>query len=147
MNKLKRAVARPSALSAAAVAARADVVVVVSAKSSVATLSQSQVSDLFLGKTSTFPRAARPCRSIWLAGAMNRDEFYTKVTGRTAVQLKSYWAKQSFSGKGTAPKAVAGDDEVKKLIAANPNTIGYIDKTRLDASVKAVFTLDQYAGE
>jgi ABC-type phosphate transport system substrate-binding protein len=126
-------------LTVAATAAHADVVVVMSAKSPVSTLTQAQVSDIFLGKASTFPQGGQAVPIDLASGAPNRDEFYTKVTGRTAVQLKSYWAKQSFSGKGTAPKAVAGDDELKKLIAANPNTIGYIDKTRLDASVKAVF--------
>ena len=122
-----------------ATAAHADVVVVMSAKSPVTALSQAQVSDIFLGKTATFPQGGQAVPIDLASGAANRELFYTKVTGRTAVQLKSYWAKQSFSGKGTAPKAVAGDDEVKKLIAANPNTIGYIDKSRVDASVKVVF--------
>ena len=138
MISFKSAIAA-AVLSAAAFAANADVVVVMSAKSPVTALTKDQVSDIFLGKASTFPQGGQAVPIDLAAGAPNRDEFYTKVTGRTAVQLKSYWAKQSFSGKGTAPKAVAGDDEVKKLIAANPNTIGYIDKSRLDATVKAVF--------
>lgn len=126
-------------LGALAGAAQADVVVVVSARSAVSTLTKDQVSDIFLGKAATFPQGGQAVPIDLAPGAENRETFYTKVTGRTAVQLKSYWAKQSFSGKGTAPKAVAGDDEVKKLIAANPNTIGYIDKSRVDATVKAVF--------
>jgi len=126
-------------LTFAAAAAQAEVVVVMSAKSPVTTLTQAQVSDIFLGKLSTFPQGGQAVPIDLASGAAQRDEFYTKVTGRTAVQLKSYWAKQSFSGKGTAPKAVSGDEEMKKLIAANPNTIGYIEKSSLDASVKAVF--------
>lgn len=138
MNKL-HAVLASVTLGALAGAAHADVVVVVSAKSAVSTLTQDQVSDIFLGKAATFPQGGQAVPIDLAPGAMNREIFYTKVTGRTAVQLKSYWAKQSFSGKGTAPKAVAGDDEVKKLIAANPNTIGYIDKLKVDGTVKAVF--------
>lgn len=138
MKKL-HAVLASVTLAALSATAHADVVVVMSTKSAVDALTKDQVSDIFLGKASTFPQGGQAVPIDLAAGAANRDEFYTKVTGRTAVQLKSYWAKQSFSGKGTAPKAVAGDDEVKKLIAANPNTIGYIDKSRVDASVKVVF--------
>jgi ABC-type phosphate transport system substrate-binding protein len=126
-------------LGSMAFAAHADVVVVVSSKSAVSELTKDQVSDIFLGKAASFPQGGQAVPIDLAAGAANREEFYTKVTGRNAAQLKSYWAKQSFSGKGTAPKAVPGDDEVKKLIAANPNTIGYIDKARVDASVKVVF--------
>jgi ABC-type phosphate transport system substrate-binding protein len=139
MNILKKVLAS-AALASMVAAAHAEVVVVVSAKSAVSTLTKDQVSDIFLGKAATFPQGGQAVPIDLAPGAANRDEFYTKVTGRTAAQLKSYWAKQSFSGKGTAPKAVAGDDEVKKLIAANPNTISYIDKSRVDSSVKVVFT-------
>jgi ABC-type phosphate transport system substrate-binding protein len=139
MNILKKVLAS-AALASMVAAAHAEVVVVVSAKSAVSALTKDQVSDIFLGKAATFPQGGQAVPIDLAPGAANRDEFYTKVTGRTAAQLKSYWAKQSFSGKGTAPKAVAGDDEVKKLIAANPNTISYIDKSRVDSSVKVVFT-------
>jgi ABC-type phosphate transport system substrate-binding protein len=139
MKKLNRWTAL-AALALSITTAQAEVVAVVSAKSDIGPMTKEQLSDLFLGKTATFPGGAQAVPIDLASGSPNRDEFYTKTTGRSAAQLKSYWAKQSFSGKGTAPKAVAGDDEVKKLIAANPNTIGYIDKARVDASVKVVFT-------
>jgi len=120
------------------VVAHADVVAVVSAKSTVTELTKDQVADIFLGKTSTFPKGGQAVPIDQAGDAPVREEFYTKMTGRTAAQLKSYWAKQTFSGKGTPPKVVAGDAESKKLIAANPNIIGYMDKSKLDATVKAV---------
>jgi ABC-type phosphate transport system substrate-binding protein len=138
MKKLKRWAAVTSVMLTIATA-QAEVVAVVSARSDIGPLSKDQLADIFLGKTATFPGGGQAVPIDLAPGAANRDEFYTKTTGRSAAQLKSYWAKQSFSGKGTAPKAVAGDDEVKRLIAANPNTIGYIDKARVDASVRVVF--------
>ena len=125
---------------AAGAAQAADVVVVVSAKSSVTSLTKDQVADVFLGKTAKFPDGAQAVPIDQSASSAQRDDFYSKVTGRTGAQLKSYWAKQSFSGKGTPPKAVPGDDDVRKLIAENPNLIGYMDKAKLDASVRNVFT-------
>jgi ABC-type phosphate transport system substrate-binding protein len=123
----------------AGAAQSAEVVAVVSAKSAVTAMTKDQVADVFLGKTTKFPDGAQAVPIDQAPSSQLREEFYTKVTGRTAAQLKSYWAKQSFSGKGTAPKAVAGDEEVRKLIAANPNLIGYMDKAQIDASVRTVF--------
>ncbi len=128
----------PSAMIFGLGLAHADVVAVVSAKSNVTELTKDQVSDIFLGKTSTFPKGGQAVPIDQAGDAPIRDEFYTKMTGRTAAQLKSYWAKQTFSGKGTPPKVVAGDAESKKLIAANPNIIGYMDKSKIDATVRAV---------
>ena len=93
--------------------AHADVVAVVSAKSSITDLTKDQVSDIFLGKTSTFPKGGQAVPIDQAGDAPIRDEFYTKMTGRTAAQLKSYWAKQTFSGKGTPPKVVSGDVETR----------------------------------
>ena len=118
--------------------AHADVVAVVSAKSSVTELTKDQVSDIFLGKSSTFPKGGQAVPIDQAGDSPIREEFYTKATGRTGTQLKSYWAKQTFSGKGTPPKVVSGDAEIKKLIAENPNIIGYMDKSKIDATIRAV---------
>ena len=130
----------PAVLLLAVTAAHADVVVVVSAKSAVTALNKSQTSDVFLGKTATFPDGSQAVPVDQAAGTPGHDEFHDKVTGKSGSQLKSYWAKQLFSGKGTPPKEVTGDAEVRKLISGNPNMVGYIDKSAVDSSVKVVFT-------
>ena len=119
--------------------AQADVVVVVSATSPVGNLTADQVSQVFLGKAATFPGGAQAVPIDQSESAAPRGEFYSKVTGKDSAQLKAYWSKIIFTGKGQPPKEVPGDADVKKLVAANPNTIGYIDKSAVDATVKAVF--------
>jgi ABC-type phosphate transport system substrate-binding protein len=114
-------------------AAQADVVVVVSAKSPASKLTKDQVTDIFLGRSTSMVPLDQA------AGSPVRDEFYTKVAGQTAAQVKTLWAKLSFSGKGTPPKAFGNDDEVKAQLASNPNAIAYMDKSKVDASVKTVF--------
>jgi ABC-type phosphate transport system substrate-binding protein len=113
-------------------AAHADVVVVVSAKSPASKLTKEQVADIFLGRSTSMVPLDQA------AGSPVRDQFYTKVAGQTAAQVKTLWAKLSFSGKGTPPKALGSDDEVKAQLAANPNAIAYMDKSKVDASVKTV---------
>ncbi len=112
--------------------AQADVVVVVSAKSSASKLTKEQVADIFLGRSTSMVPLDQA------AGSPVRDEFYSKVAGQTAAQVKTLWAKLSFSGKGTPPKALGSDEEVKAQLSANPNAIAYMDKSKVDASVKTV---------
>lgn len=119
-------------------AAMADVVVVVSANSPVGTLSKSQVEDLFLGKTIRFPDGAVAVAIDQAEGSAVRDEFYDKIFGKSAAQIKAYWSKIIFTGRGQPPQSVSNTIEMMKRISANPNAIGYIDRNMMNDSVKAV---------
>lgn len=130
-----------AALTLAALPSFADVVVVVSAKSAATALTAEQASDIFLGRASTMPGGGAAVPVDQSEGAAARDLFYQKATGKSAAQVKAYWSKQIFSGKGTPPKDAGNDAAVKALVAANPNVVGYIDKGALDASVKALLTV------
>ncbi|WP_396587552.1 phosphate ABC transporter substrate-binding protein [Bermanella sp. R86510] len=68
-----------------------------------------------------------------------RGDFYSNVVGRTEAQLKSYWSRLIFTGKGQAPQDVGGDADVKSMVGANPNLVGYIDESAVDGSVKVIF--------
>jgi ABC-type phosphate transport system substrate-binding protein len=115
------------------------VVVVVSATSPVSKLDKEQVANLFLGKSSSYPdgSAAVPIEQTDATPA--HEEFHKSITEKSASQLKSYWSKMIFSGKGTAPKEVSSNAELLKLLAGNPAMIGYVDKTAADKTVKVVF--------
>ena len=114
--------------------AQAEVVVVVGAKSPAANLSKEQASDIFLGKATNLTPLDQPESSPL------RDDFYSKVTGKSAAQAKSYWAKLSFTGKGTPPKEAQNSADIKKQLAENPNLIGYIEKSAVDSSVKVLLS-------
>lgn len=114
--------------------AQAEVVVVVGAKSPAASLSKEQASDIFLGKATNLTPLDQPESSPL------RDDFYSKVTGKSAAQAKSYWSKLSFTGKGTPPKEAQNSADIKKLVAENPNLIGYIEKSAVDGSVKVLLS-------
>lgn len=116
-------------------------VVVVGAKSPAATLSKEQASDLFLGKLTTLPGGGAPELMDLPESSPVREDFYSKVTGKSAAQAKAYWSKLSFTGKGTPPKEAASSADIKKAVGGNPNAVGYIEKTAVDASVKVVFSV------
>lgn len=122
-------------------AALAEVVVVVSAKNPVASLTTEQAADLFLGKSNVLPGGGQAVAVDQPENSAAREEFYSKATGKNSAQIKAYWSKQIFSGKGQPPKEVGDSNGVKSFVASNPNAIGYIDRASLDATVKPVLTL------
>ena len=118
--------------------ARADVVAVVSSKSAITALSIDQVADIFLGRLSHFPNGALAVPIDLNDGSLERDRFYAKVARKTPAQIKSYWSKIIFTGRGQPPKTVPSDADMKKYIAANVAAIGYIEESMVDASVRVL---------
>jgi ABC-type phosphate transport system substrate-binding protein len=114
--------------------AYADVVVVVSAKSSTTTMTADEISQIYLGKS----KAMKPVET---SGSPIRSQFYNKVAGKDEAQVKAIWSKLVFTGKATAPKELPSSAEVVKAVAADPNAIGYIDKSAVDSTVKVVYTV------
>jgi ABC-type phosphate transport system substrate-binding protein len=119
-------------------AAAEDVVPVVSAKSHVKDLNADQVADIFLGKTSRFPDGTQAVPIDQSEDSPARDKFYAQFTGKSPAQMKAYWSKIIFTGRGQPPRQVAGSAEAKKLVAQNPNAIAYIDAKLVDDSVRVV---------
>ena len=113
----------------------AQVAVVVHPKSALAAMTPEQAANVFLGKT---PATAADLPE----GSPVREQFYTRATGKTPAQVKAIWARLTFSGKGVPPKELASAAEVKKFVAADPEAIGYIQKSEADSSVKVVLELN-----
>jgi ABC-type phosphate transport system substrate-binding protein len=113
----------------------ADVVPIVSSTSAITTLSKTQVTDIFLGKVSRFPDGTQAIPIDQAERSPARDEFYATYAGKSPAQIKSHWAKIIFTGRGQPPKTVAGDVDVKILVAANPQAISYIERSAVDSSV------------
>ena len=121
--------------------ARAEFVVIVHPKNPVTSLSAEHVAQYFLGKSASFPGGAAVTPLNLAEGTALRDEFYAKVADKNPGQVKAYWAKQMFSGKGSPPKELASAAELKKAVANDPSAIGYIEKSAVDATVKGVLTI------
>ena len=117
-----------------------DVAVIVN-KAVTDSLSEADISNIFLGKTKSLPGGAQAVPVDQTAGSAARTTFYTKLTGKDESQLKAYWSRLIFTGKGQPPKEVGGDADVVGLVGGNPNMIGYVDAAAVNDSVKVVATL------
>lgn len=72
-------------------------------------------------------------------GNSTRSEFHSTVTGKSDAQLKAFWSKQVFTGKGNPPATVSSATAMKAAVASNPSAIGYIDEADVDGTVKVIF--------
>jgi ABC-type phosphate transport system substrate-binding protein len=116
----------------------AEISVIVSNNNPNTTINQTMVSKIFLGKAKSFPDGSQAVPIDQDDGAAARDAFNSTVLGKSSSQLKSYWSRLIFTGKGTPPKQSGNDAAVKQLVADNPNIIGYVDSSAVDDSVKVV---------
>ena len=119
-------------------AAAADVVAVVSAKSTVTNLNANQVADIFLGKSSHFPDGTQAVPIDQAEDSPTRDRFYAQYTGKSPSQVKAHWSKIIFTGRGQPPKQVPNNAEAKKMVSDNPHAIAYIEQSQVDGSVRVL---------
>ncbi len=142
MNKFTFHSLAMAGLLALSQAASAQVAVIVNPKSPVAAMTQEQAAAIFLGKSATLPSGATAVPADLPEGSATHELFYSKAAGKTSAQVKATWARLTFSGKATPPKELGSAADVKKHVAANPDAIGYIEKSAVDGSVKVVLTVD-----
>lgn len=120
------------------VAPAAELAVIVSARSNISMLSADQIAEIFLFQTNRFPNGNEVVPIDQDLGSPLRDEFYSKVTNRTPALVKAHWARLIFTGRGQPPAEVDGNAAMRRMIAENPGMIGYVERTALDPSVRAV---------
>jgi ABC-type phosphate transport system substrate-binding protein len=111
-----------------------DIVVIVNPAAKA--ISKDQIADLYLGRSGGLTPIDQT------AGSAIYVQFYKQATGRDVAQVKAIWSRILFTGRGLPPKQLPDSAAVKQAIAANPNAVGYIEKSAVDASVKVVLPLD-----
>lgn len=121
--------------------AAAGVVVIVHPSNQLATLTDSEVQKIYLGKLTHFPNGNTIDAVDQAEPEPSRKMFYKQVVRKDGAQLKAYWAKIIFTGDGLPPETKGDSTAVKAWVASHPDAIGYIDDTALDQTVKSVFRL------
>jgi ABC-type phosphate transport system substrate-binding protein len=117
----------------------ADVAVIVHPSNNNA-LDSATISRIFLGKEKSFADGNQVVPINQEEGSAVTEEFNADVLNKSSSQLKAYWSKLVFTGKGSPPTDTPSDADVIKLIASNPNMIGYVDASKVDGSVKVAGT-------
>ncbi len=117
----------------------AEIVVVGNKSIATDSLTAKQVSKLWLAKSKLIPGGGKPAVVDHAKGSPAYEDFYKNVVKKNSSQLKAYWAKIIFSGKGTPPKAMANDAAVIEWVASTPGGLGYVDSTSVNETIKVLF--------
>lgn len=118
----------------------ADIAIIVNPANANA-LTDKEISRAFLGKLKTYAdgQSIEPINTK--AGNAARAEFEQKVLKKSSSQVKAYWSKLVFTGKGKPPQELSSDSEVLSKVASSANAIGYVDAAAVNDSVKVIKTL------
>jgi len=129
-------------LTLAPVSVCADIVVIINPANKIEFLTQRQVIDLYMGRSSHFPNGIRPLRFDQPSNSEIRAHFYHPLTQMNLASINAYWARLIFTGRASAPQALSSNEEMLEIIEKNQHAIGYIDKAYLNDRVKVIFELN-----
>ena len=136
------AAALAGCLAVFALSARADVFVVVPTSSSVHTMSQKELVDLYMGRSRAFPDGTFALPFDLPRDHPGRAEFYRALTGMDMAQINSYWSRLMFSGQTLPPQPLPGEQAMLDLVRRNPSAVGYaLQEPAADRGLRVVLVL------
>ncbi len=120
------------------VVAFADVAIVANKSITSNSVTIKQAKKIFLGKTKSMPGGGVVKLADLPTGNPVRKELYRTIVKKKESQLKAYWAKKSFTGKGFPPKLFDSEDELMEWVAQTKGAIGYVSIGAVNDSVKVL---------
>lgn len=112
--------------------------VIVNKSNGVSTISRSELSDLFMKKSSKFSTGQRAVPIDQKGNSSLRKRFSPDIHNKSVVAVKSFWQQSVFQGKATPPVEKASDEEVIAYVAKNPGAIGYVSSNANTSTVKVL---------
>jgi len=114
--------------------------VIVSKNSSINTIEKKELSRIFLAKTRNFSNGKRAV-AIESSNKEYQIFFYNRVSNKNKKQLKKYWAKMIFTGRGQPPKKFDSIESIMDFIKSNNNAISYIPFEYLSNDIKVIMEI------
>ncbi len=108
-------------------------------------IAESEVRAMFLGRRTVWPDG----RSVTVVAAATgpAHDGLVRLLGKTSQQFLNGWKKLLFTGNGSMPKMLAGDQEVVAYVAQTPGAIGYIASPPPAAGVVVLLRVDATPGD
>ena len=125
-------------------AAFADLAIIGHPDSETGELDAQNVRKLFLGERKAFPNGHHATPINHTAGSPDRKEFFSLVLSMPEASHKRHWKRKMARGAGSPPSELGSHDAVLKSIASTPGSIGYIDASKVDGSVKVLLTVSHH---
>ena len=141
MKKRLVAVAAATLVLMAAILARAEEFsfqMIVNEANAVSSLDKDEVGKLFLKKTTRWESGSAAQPVDQLKTAKVREDFSTKILGKSLAAVDSLWRQKIFSGAAVPPLEKGSDEEVVAFVKANVGAIGYVSKAAGLSGVKSI---------
>ncbi len=103
-------------------------------------ISKEEIADIYLGKLKRFSNGEAVLAVDHQESADIRTQFLQAVLDKNPTQMKSYWSRLIFTGKGVPPEVMENDAEIVKYVSKNPGAIGYIETQAVTDKVKVILT-------
>ena len=117
----------------------ADLVIVTGSNSSITSLTETEVRQLFSGHLRTID--GQRVQPLDLPGtAQPREDFYRKLMGRTSEQMRAYWTRLIFTGQGKPPREVSNTQELTTLVSSG-EYVGYLPEEAVSGDLRVLYRL------
>ena len=99
---------------------------------------------LFLGERKSFPSGnyAKPMNHA--VGSPDRKTFFSLVMNMPESSYKRHWKRKISTGIAHVPAELDSHKEVLLSVAGTRGSIGYIDASKVDDTVKVLMTIKDY---
>lgn len=112
-------------------------VVIVHESNSTPALSRSDLSRLFLKRTTRWEGRTKVMPLDLETSSPLRHAFSESVHGKDVSWVEAYWRKMIFSGRASKPPEVGSEDRVLDFVRNNPGAIAYVSRSApLDEGVR-----------
>lgn len=122
--------------------AAAEIVVVGPADGGVDRLTRADVQQLFSGKKQQVDGVHLKPMDL-PPDNPTRTSFYEKVLDKSPSQMRSHWARLTFTGKGKPPEIVSGPQELNALLSRRDgHYLGYVEAGQVTDSMSVLYRVD-----
>jgi len=109
-------------------------VVIVSAHQTVTTISSADLRRIFLGQMTRWPNRRRIVVLVRPADSPEQRLLLHRIVRMTDIDYSQHWLGQVFRGEAPTPPMTIGSSEaLKRAVASNPDAIGILLSSDLDA--------------
>ena len=127
------------------IAAAGAIAIVTRAGGPIVELDHAELSRLALGQQKTLDDGT-PVRFADLAPGPVRERFYRQVAQRNPAQMRAYWSRIVFTGRGSPPPAARSGQQLREWLARDASLIGYLPYEQLtpadDAELRVLQVLE-----
>jgi ABC-type phosphate transport system substrate-binding protein len=118
----------------------AETVIIANKNITVKSVTTEEVKRIWLGKKKSMPGGGMVKLTDLPVGDATRKTFYSTIVKKKEKQLKAYWAKITFTGKGYPPQVFDSESEIIEWVANTPGAMGYVSGTAINNSVNVLLT-------